>query len=371
MAAKAESARAETQAEALATSEAELSDEVALSRVGSVQLQQYEAMRMAVAECVRIDEASEIRDKAAALAAYARQRDDKEVENWIAEIKCRACVRIGRLSRELEKTPGARTDLEPVPASGNRSKEATLEDAHVSQSAAQRYEELADAEDEAPTAAEAYYAKCKAEGEAPTLAGLRSALKKERRAEREAQLADRTRKASEKIGTKLYGVIMADPPWAFRTFAETGMDRSADNHYPTMELDAIEALPIPAADDCVLFMWATVPMLPQAIRVMQEWGFAYKSHCIWNKPHAGTGFWFRNKHELLLVGTKGDVPAPAPGEQFCSVIEAPLGPHSAKPNAFAEMIGEMFPNVPAVELFARGPRMGWDVWGNELTEEVA
>jgi N6-adenosine-specific RNA methylase IME4 len=348
-------------------------ESTALSRVGSVQLQQYEAMRMAVAECVRIDEASDIRDRAAALAAYARQRDDKEIEAWIAEIKCRACVRIGRLSRELDKASGSQPGHRggnALPDSG-KTKAETLEDAHVSTSAAARYEELADAEDEEPTAAEAYYAKCKDDGGAPTLAGLRSALKKEKRAEREVQLAEKTQRASEKIGTKLYGVIYADPPWRFSTFAETGMDRSADNHYPTMELDAIEALPIPAADDCVLFMWATVPMLPQAIRVMQEWGFAYKSHCIWNKPHAGTGFWFRNKHELVLVGTKGDVPAPAPGEQFCSVIEAPLGPHSAKPNAFAEMIGEMFPNVPAVELFARGPRMGWDVWGNELTEEVA
>jgi N6-adenosine-specific RNA methylase IME4 len=83
------------------------------------------------------------------------------------------------------------------------------------------------------------------------------------------------------------------------------------------------------------------------------------------KDRTGTGFWFRNAHELLLVGTRGDLPAPAPGTQYASVIEAAVGEHSAKPAAFAEMIEEMFPSLPAVELFARGPRLGWDVWGNE------
>jgi N6-adenosine-specific RNA methylase IME4 len=88
------------------------------------------------------------------------------------------------------------------------------------------------------------------------------------------------------------------------------------------------------------------------------------------KDRLGTGYWFRNKHELLLVGTRGDVPAPAPGTQFASVIEAAVGAHSAKPIAFAEMIEEMFPTLPALELFARSPREGWDVWWNEVPQEV-
>ena len=122
---------------------------------------------------------------------------------------------------------------------------------------------------------------------------------------------------------------------------------------------------VPAAPDCVLFLWATAPMLPEALTVMDAWGFAYKSHCVWVKDRIGTGYWFRNKHELLLVGTRGKVPAPAQGEQYTSIIDATLGKHSEKPACFAEMIEEMFPNVPAVELFARGQRLGWEVWGNE------
>jgi N6-adenosine-specific RNA methylase IME4 len=331
-------------------------------RVSNVQLAQYEAARQALAECVRIDEAAEIRDKAAALAAYARQRDDKELESWIAEIKCRAVVRIGALSRELDRSQGARTELLP----STRTKSKALTDAGISTSSAHEYEQLAEADAAEPTKAEAYYADCKARGVAPTLGGLRAALKQDKRATREAELAEATEEASRQLGKELYGVLYADPPWRFEPFSrDTGMDRAADNHYPTMTIDLIRKMAVPAADDAVLFLWATVPMLPEALSVMEAWGFTYKSHFVWNKDHAGTGYWNRNRHELLLVGTRGDIPAPAPGQQFCSVIEAPTSAHSRKPMAFAEMIEEMFPKHRHVELFARGPRLGWDTWGNE------
>jgi N6-adenosine-specific RNA methylase IME4 len=78
------------------------------------------------------------------------------------------------------------------------------------------------------------------------------------------------------------------------------MDRAADNHYRTMTLDDIQALSVPAANDCVLFLSATVPMLQEAF------------HIVWVKDRVGTGYWFRNMHELLLVGTRGDIPTPAP-----------------------------------------------------------
>jgi N6-adenosine-specific RNA methylase IME4 len=192
-------------------------------------------------------------------------------------------------------------------------------------------------------------------------------VKKVIRAEKEQSLAGATKEASRVLGKKLYGVIYADPPWRFEPYSrETGMDRAADNHYETMQLDDIKAMKVPAAQDCVLFLWATVPMLPQALDVMVAWGFEYKSHCVWVKNRVGTGYWFRNQHELLLVGTRGKIPAPAQGDQYSSVIEANLAKHSSKPAHFAEMIEALFPNVPAVELFARGKRLGWDTWGNEV-----
>lgn len=192
-------------------------------------------------------------------------------------------------------------------------------------------------------------------------------VKKERRAEREQQLAGKQRA----LPVAKYGVIYADPEWRFETYGENGMDRSADNHYPTSDLDAILQRPVAsiAADDAVLFLWATVPMLPQALQVMSAWGFDYKSHLIWRKNRAGNGYWFRNKHELLLVGTRGDLPAPAMGTQFDSVLDEPVGSHSEKPDAFYDVIERYFPTLPKIELNARRSRPGWSAWGLEAPEE--
>lgn len=187
------------------------------------------------------------------------------------------------------------------------------------------------------------------------------------RAQRELDMAGATRKASATLGSTLYSVIYADPPWRFEPRSrETGLDRAADNHYQTVTVADICKLVPPAAKDCALFLWATAPMLREALSVLDAWGFTYKSHFVWSKDRVGTGYWVRNRHELLLIATKGSVPAPAPGEQFISVVEANVGEHSEKPFVFAEMIEEMFPTARPLEMFARGgPRAGWDVWGNE------
>jgi hypothetical protein len=138
---------------------------------------------------------------------------------------------------------------------------------------------------------------------------FRLAEKKARRARLEAELGARQRALPE----KRYGTILADPPWRFEPYSRvTGMDRAAENHYPTSPLAEIRALDVEsiAAADCVLFLWATAPMLPHAIEVMEVWGFTYKTCAVWSKDRIGTGYWFRNKHEILLVGTRGHVRPP-------------------------------------------------------------
>jgi N6-adenosine-specific RNA methylase IME4 len=194
------------------------------------------------------------------------------------------------------------------------------------------------------------------------------------RAERQTEKRARRQQRELELGAKIaampnnkYGVVLADPAWRFEAYSdETGMDRAAGNYYPTMDGELICRMDIPAADDCVLFLWATVPMLPSALMVMSAWGFEYKSHLIWKKNKEGTGYWNRNQHELLLVGTRGEVPAPAPGDQPASVIEAPVGRHSEKPAVFRKLIENMFPSLPRVELFARDKAAGWEYWGNEV-----
>lgn len=196
----------------------------------------------------------------------------------------------------------------------------------------------------------------------------RTIAKKGKRAEKEKALASKIKA----LPDDRFGVILADPEWTFEVWGEdTGQDRSAENHYPTSSLEAIKARKVGeiAAPDCVLFLWATVPMLPQALEVMAAWGFFYKSNYVWVKTEDGTGYWGRNRHELLLIGTRGHVPAPAMGTQRSSVIEAAAAEHSAKPEAALLMIEEYFPTLPKIELNRRGPaRDGWSAWGADVDE---
>lgn len=330
-----------------------------------VSLVRYDAARRALAEAVRIDDVKQIRDVAVAAQEYARQAKDFEMINHATEIRERAERRAGQILTEMkergERDPGGMGRIE--------SRAATqLKDLGVTKSQSSRWQQKAKLDDEA---FEEHVERVKRQTvEAATRPTAE--VKRHRRAEREAELAEATEVASRQIGSQLYGVIYADPPWRFEPYSrDTGMDRAAENHYPTMTLDHIKSLPVPAADDAVLFMWATVPMLPQALEVMAAWGFTYKSNFVWNKNRSGTGYWNRNKHEHLLVGTRGNIPAPAPGDQYPSVIDADIQAHSKKPFHFHEMIEEMFPSLPRIELFAREHFAGWDVWGNQVSDAAA
>ena len=192
--------------------------------------------------------------------------------------------------------------------------------------------------------------------------------KKARRAEREQALGAKI----VALPDKKFGVIYADPEWQFEPWSrETGMDRAADNHYPTSCTKVIAERDVPSisAKDCALFLCATAPMLPHALLVMAAWGFDYVTNVVLNKDRIGTGYWFRNRHEHLLLGVRGKVPCPAPGEQWESVIEMTVGRHSEKPVEICEMIEAYFPNLPKIELNRRGPpREGWTAWGNEVQQ---
>jgi N6-adenosine-specific RNA methylase IME4 len=165
-----------------------------------------------------------------------------------------------------------------------------------------------------------------------------------------------------------YGVIYADPPWQY-DFASTN-NRKIENHYPTMSLDQICALQVPSARDCVLYLWATAPKLLEAIKVIDSWGFSYKTHAIWDKELIGSGYWFRGQHELLIVATKGNVSPPTPAQRISSVVRCRRGTHSSKPDLMREKIAEWFPHVSRLEMFTRIKRPGWDAFGNQVEEDL-
>lgn len=168
-------------------------------------------------------------------------------------------------------------------------------------------------------------------------------------------------KKTPKPFTGKYQVIYADPPWSYNN---SGFTQSAASQYPTMAIDEICELHVSdiADNDAVLFLWATSPLLPDALKVIIAWGFEYKASIIWVKDKApGMGWWVNTKHEILLIASKSNN---HPLEKFDSVVEESVTRHSKKPSVFYNMIEKMYTGAK-IELFAREKRDGWEVWGNE------
>lgn len=167
---------------------------------------------------------------------------------------------------------------------------------------------------------------------------------------------------------KKYQVIYADPPWKY-DFSKSN-SREIENQYQTMTVKEICDLAIPSDKNSVLYLWATAPKLKEALKVMESWGFEYKTHAIWDKELTGMGYWFRGQHELLLVGVKGKFSPPEPSHRFSSVYKERRGKHSKKPVWLKNEIFAFTRNLEHLELFAREKTEGWDVWGNEVESDI-
>lgn len=177
-----------------------------------------------------------------------------------------------------------------------------------------------------------------------------------------------------------YGCIYADPPWRFQTYSRKGLGRSAEAHYDCLSLEEIRRLPVAewAAPDCVLLMWTTDPMLPQALDVIKAWQFTYKTTgFVWAKTGRpskfsstkilesfpiGTGYWTRANPEICLLATRGKPKRLS--RAVHKLIVAPRREHSRKPDEAYERI-EALCAGPYLEMFSRFDRPGWDSWGLE------
>lgn len=184
------------------------------------------------------------------------------------------------------------------------------------------------------------------------------ACRRIRRAQRDASLP-----AAPPMPNGPFELVYADPPWQL---GHPDSPNAPENHYPTLTLDQLKSINIPAAKDALLYLWAVNCLLPQALELMEAWGFIYKTNLAWVKPSIGLGYWTRNRHELLLLGRKGSHPVPDPEDRPDSIIEAPRGGHSQKPELAYQLIERAHPDATKLELFARGtPRPGWTSWGNQ------
>ena len=181
-----------------------------------------------------------------------------------------------------------------------------------------------------------------------------------------------------------FDVIYADPPWTFRTWSAEGKDRSPEKHYDCMSLADIRALPVSdiAADNCALFLWVTDPLLPEGLKLMEAWGFKFKTIAfVWAKLNksapptlwtendffTGLGYWTRANPELCLLGTRGKPKRVS--KSVRRLVVSPRREHSRKPDEIAEKIDDLMGrDTSKIELFARTGRTGWTTWGNDVAK---
>lgn len=193
---------------------------------------------------------------------------------------------------------------------------------------------------------------------------------------------------------KKYNTILADPPWSYHSGAGRNYKQGSDQKYSVMSNEDIAAFPIQNITErnAILFLWSTVPLLPEALEVMKAWGFKYKTKITWRKIMSmGMGYWFRGQCEDLLVGTKGKVKAFR--QQRANFYESEIfeldechqckvGKHSQKPHYFRDLIETAvkvsFPEPKMLELFARSREglfpddeyLGWDVYGDQCNNSI-
>ena len=321
-----------------------------------------EADRM-LAEATSVVDAISIADVADAARTYAkRARMSVPLINRATEIKLRAERKAGEILRGMEKAkpPGKKIGVEPLPNS--------LNSLGITKTQSSRWQRAAIVPDEQ---FREYVKSANDKGREITTSGLlklANAIKPKNNAKPAEDITgictDLGKLISE--GCK-FGTIYADPPWRYQNQGTRG---STDNHYAgDMSVEEICAMPIPAlcAERCHLHLWTTNAFLFECPKILEAWGFEFKSTFVWVKPQMGMGNYWRCSHELMITAIKGGQTALSKAEM--SWIECRRGEHSAKPSQVRERIQRLSPG-PFLELFGRRKHEGWTVFGNQIIEEL-
>ena len=333
-----------------------------------MKLAKYDAACRAVAEAKTVDEAKDLRDKAEAMRAYARQAKNRQLEVDTAEIRMRAERRLGEIIKLQKETVGLNTGTagkgrpnlggsDEVPPKNER---PTLAEVGIDKKLSMRAQKLAAVPE---GKFEGMLGEWRERVSEETTRVTTNLLREGERATRDDEL--KTVKTEWPEGK--YAVFYADPPWRYEHPPIGSSSRSIENHYTTMTLEEICALPVEkvSTEGAILYLWATAPKLAECLEVIKAWGFEYRTCFVWVKDRIGMGYHARNQHEILLVAKRGQFPPPPVEVRVSSVVEARRTAHRAKPEKFHEFIEAFYPDAPKLELFARNQRDGWSVWGNQ------
>lgn len=316
----------------------------------------------ALAVATTVGAVKSIHDKAEMLRGLAKQADESgAMANKCAEVKVRSERKGGGMLLLLERKGG--------PGRGKKNRQTAgsfaeaIEAAGLEERAARRWQILASIPEKI---FESLLVSLRDNGEITSAAFLRLAAGR-RKPGRPGSLTAPPEGRIEDLESLVtdghaFRCIYADPPWQYGNQATRA---STDNHYPTLTVDEICALPVAdlAGDDAHLHLWTTNAFLFDAKRVIEAWGFEYKSCFVWCKPQMGIGNYWRVSHEFLLFGVRGSLPFVDRG--CMSWLEAPRSSHSRKPESVRALVERASPG-PRIELFARRSAPGWTSWGNEV-----
>jgi N6-adenosine-specific RNA methylase IME4 len=315
-----------------------------------------QATRM-LAEAKTLDEVLNIMDIAEAARAYARAAKlGMEAYNHAAEVKARAERKAGEKLAQLERSKGGDARLFQDGMSASEYREV-LDDFDIPTTTAFRWQAVAKMPERE---FEQHLEEMR--GEKPiSTSGMLKVLKEEAR-EQEISEIKETIETNQFIPPEgLFNVISIDPPWPYGTEYDPNGRRSA-NPYPEMSLDEIEQLSLPAAEDCILWLWTTHKFMRYAFRILDTWGFRDVAILTWEKDRMGLGSWLRSSSEFCIMAVKGKPIVNLTNQT--TVIHGPMREHSRKPDEFYLMVNELCPGYK-LDWFSREAREGWAVFGIE------
>lgn len=320
----------------------------------------------ALAEATSLEEIKVIRDKAEAARKYVESaRLGLSMQNHAAEVKLRAERAAGELLAKMKLAGGDRR-------SNGAARQLRLEDLGLTKHQSSHWQRIAKVPIET---FERFVQETLDGGEELTTAGVLRLARRFATSERPAvkkpeelkfQEGEHTGIESIVAGGERFACIYADPPWRYENETTRG---AASKHYPTMSLEEIASMPVAEVvhENAHLHLWVTNDFLFEAPRIMQAWGFEYKSCLVWVKPQMGLGNYWRLGHEFLLLGVRGSLKFQDRG--VISWIRANRTRHSPKPEKIRKLVERVSPG-PYLELFGRKGVRGWTVMGDELDEQA-
>ena len=314
---------------------------------------QLDRARTALAEAKTIGETKKIMDMAHAAQIYARRQQlGEEAMAYAHSIKYEALRKLGEM---LASTPKAKPGTKPKFAPAGGANSPTLYELGISDNTSAIAQKLASLPKEA-------FEKVR-DGAVAVKKALQAANVERKRAAISESIGNAKGAQLQKL-EGVYDVIVIDPPWNYGRAYDAESSRSA-SPYPEMTQNELLAIELPAARDCVLFLWTTHAFIWDAKAIMDAAGFSYKATLVWNKQKIGMGAWLRMQCEFCLVGIKGK---PLwENTTYRDIIEEARREHSRKPDGFYTMV-EAITAGRRLDYFSRQERNGWDTYGNETSK---